>query len=108
MGKTYSCGGKRATQRPAATPRLFERRGMPATGRIVRLLVGQGHGFIRLSDEREVYFHRADLQEGTSISDLDAGAGVQFELLDDRVSGPRALHLRRPAAETLMNRRGRT
>ena len=54
MRKTYSFGAKQATQRPAAKPRLFERRGTPATGRIVRLLVGQGHGFIRLSDEREV------------------------------------------------------
>ena len=95
MRKTYSFGGKRVTRQTAAKPRLFERRGTPATGRIVRLLVGQGHGFIRLSDEREVYFHRADLQEGTSISDLDVGARVQFELLDDRVSGPRALQLRR-------------
>jgi hypothetical protein len=75
--------------------RPADRRGTLVTGRIVRLLVGQGHGFIRLPDEREVYFHRADMQEGTSIGDLDVDDMVTFELLDDRVSGARALRLRR-------------
>ena len=36
-------------------------RGTPRTGRIVTLLTGKGHGFIRLPNAREVYFHRADL-----------------------------------------------
>jgi cold shock CspA family protein len=68
---------------------------VPDTGRIVKLFVGQGHGFIRLANDREIFFHRADLQEGTSINDLDVGDAVTFERLDDPVSGARALSVRR-------------
>ena len=68
--------------------------GEPLTGRIVKLLVGQGHGFIRLPNEREIYFHRADLQEGSAFNDLHVGDTVRFELLEDPVSGPRALGVR--------------
>jgi len=55
------------------------------------MLVGQSHGFIRLTDKREVYFHRADLQDGTAFNDLRIGDAVKFELLEDAVSGARAL-----------------
>ena len=79
----------------AAPAHSCGRRGAPATGRIVKLLVGNGHGFIRLSDEREVYFHRADLEEGTSINNLAIGDTVAFEHFDDTVSGARALCVRR-------------
>jgi hypothetical protein len=71
------------------------RHGVPAAGRIVKLMIGRGHGFIRLTDDREVYFHRADLEQGTSINDLTIGDTVACEHLDDTVSGPRALHVRR-------------
>lgn len=73
----------------------YGRHGVPAAGRVVKLMVGQGHGFIRLTDDREVFFHRADLEEGTSINDLTIGDTVVFEHLDDTVSGPRALYVRR-------------
>jgi len=63
------------------------------TGRIVNILVGQGHGFIRLSNDREVYFHRADLREDTAFNDLKVGNIVKFELLEDSVSGARALRV---------------
>jgi hypothetical protein len=33
-------------------------RGTLVTGRIVNLLIGQCHGFIRLPNAREIYFHR--------------------------------------------------
>ena len=66
-----------------------------ATGRIVRLLIGQAYGFIRLADGREVYFHRADMGEGRSFNSLRVGDAVTFELFDDRVSGARALQVRR-------------
>lgn len=69
--------------------------GPHAVGRITRLLVGQGYGYIRLADEREIYFHRADVSEGTSINDLRLGDSVAFELLEDHVSGPRALQVKR-------------
>jgi cold shock CspA family protein len=48
-----------------------------------------------MRDNREVYFHRADVQEGTSFNDLEVGETVKFELLDDAVSGARALRVRR-------------
>jgi cold shock CspA family protein len=63
------------------------------TGRILSILVGRGDGFIRLCDERKIYFHRADLQEGTSFRDLQVGDAVQFELIEDAVSGARALRV---------------
>lgn len=68
-----------------------ELRGVPDKGRIVKLFVGQGHGIIRLANGREIYFHRADIQEGTSINDFSVGDAVVFERLDDRISGARAL-----------------
>ena len=72
-----------------------ERRGIIAHGRIAKLFVGQGHGFIRLGADRDVFFHRADLREGTSINDFAIGDRVTFELLEDQVSGARALQVRR-------------
>jgi hypothetical protein len=58
----------------------------------VNILIGQCHGFIRLLNAREIYFHRADLQEGTAFNDLQIG-GITFELLEDAVSGARALRV---------------
>jgi cold shock CspA family protein len=65
------------------------------TGRIVKLLVGQGHGYIRVSGDRDVYFHRADLHEGVSFNDLAVDEAVTFELLEDAVSGARAVQVKR-------------
>ena len=67
----------------------------PATGTIVRLLVGQGHGYIRLADRRDIYFHRGDLVEGTPFNECAVGDTLSFEILEDRFSGPRALSVRR-------------
>jgi cold shock CspA family protein len=75
--------------------RPTDRAGVPDIGRIVRLYVGQGHGFIRRANDSEVYFHRADLAEGTSINDFAVGDVVAFERLDDIVSGARARGVRR-------------
>ena len=69
--------------------------GKRSDGRIVKLLVGNGCGYIRLDDAREVYFHRADLHEGTSFNDFAVGDSVSFELLEDAVSGARALRVSR-------------
>ena len=63
------------------------------TGRIVNLLIGQCHGFIRLPNAREIYFHRGDLQEDTAFNDLQIGDAVAFEVLEDAVSGARALRV---------------
>jgi cold shock CspA family protein len=59
------------------------------------LFVGQAHGFIRLASGREVFFHRSDVQDGTSFNAFAVGDCVAFELLEDRVSGPRALRVER-------------
>jgi cold shock CspA family protein len=75
-----------------------ERRGLPDNGHIVKLYIGQGYGFIRPADEREIYFHRGDLEEGTSINDCHIGDLVSFERVDDLVSGPRARCVRRRAS----------
>jgi cold shock CspA family protein len=72
-----------------------ERRGVPSTGRIVTLFVGQGHGFIRLGSDRDVFFHRSDVREGMSFNDLAVGDTVRFDLLEDDVSGPRAIQVTR-------------
>lgn len=70
-------------------------RGQPATGRIAKLFIGQGHGFIRLTNQREVFFHRADVEDGTAFNDLHIGDAVTFQLFEDSVSGARALHVGR-------------
>jgi cold shock CspA family protein len=67
--------------------------GRPTIGRITRLSHGQGHGFLRAEDDREVYFHRADVTGG--FNDLVVGDAVTFDLFDDPVTGPRALRLRK-------------
>jgi len=59
----------------------------------VTLFIGQGHGFIRLANEREVFLHRSDVREGTSFNDFAVGDAVQFDLLEDDVSGPRAIQV---------------
>jgi cold shock CspA family protein len=78
---------------PTIGTRPAERRGIVTNGRIVKLFVGQGHGFIRLTDKRDVFFHRNDVREGTSINDFAIGDAVTFELLEDAVSGARALQV---------------
>src|SRR5207248_1409500 len=93
MGSEHFYVGERKPAKrwdPASRP---DPRGRVVTGRIATMLVGQGHGFIRLADTREVYFHRADLQQGTVFNDLSVGATVTFELLEDTVSGARALRV---------------
>jgi cold shock CspA family protein len=83
--------GRSVAERPL---RPVERRGAASTGRIVKLLVGQSHGFIRLADNRDIYFHRSDLEEGVSFNDFAIGDVVIFELLEDAVSGARALRVK--------------
>jgi len=94
-------GAVRKAAPPArhAAKRPADAHGIVSTGRIAKLFVGQGHGFIRLPDDREVFFHRSDVAEGTSFNDFVVGDSVTFELFEDAVSGARALrvrHRRRP------------
>ena len=75
--------------------RPTERRGRPAKGRIAKLATGMGHGFIHAGG-REVFFHRVDLS-GIKFNDLVVGHAVSFELIEDPLSGPRAIRVRKPA-----------
>jgi hypothetical protein len=88
-------GDKTAQARHPSTGRVPERRGFRTTGRIVKLLVGQAHGYIRVENDREVFFHRSDVCEGTSFNEFVVGDPVAFELLEDAVSGARALRVER-------------
>jgi hypothetical protein len=91
----YGAERKGGTKRPGKPVRAADAPGSSATGRIARIRVGLCDGFIRLRDDREVYFHRGDLREGTAFNDLQVGHVVAFELLEDSVSGARALRVTR-------------
>jgi cold shock CspA family protein len=91
-----------APARRISTGRPDERRGTANSGRIVTLFIGQGHGFIRLRSGREVFFHRSDVHDGTSFNAFAVGDAVTFELLEDHISGPRALRI-----EQQRSRRGK-
>lgn len=98
MSGEYFYGGQRkkpADTRPGKPSRPAPPRGTSTTGRIARLSIGQGHGYIRIRNAREVFFHRSDLADGTSFNDLQVSDAVTFELLEDGVSGARALHVAR-------------
>jgi cold shock CspA family protein len=90
---TRGAVARTAPARKAPSGRPAERSGTPCSGRIVRLLVGQGHGFIRLPNDREVFFHRSDVREGVSFNRFAVGDTVNFDLLDDQISGPRAVQV---------------
>jgi len=98
MSREYFYGTTRA-KRPATSSGKISKPaalcGTPASGRIVKLYIGQSHGCIRLANEREVFFHRADVAEGTVFNDLQIGDVVTFELFDDAVSGARGLRVAR-------------
>jgi cold shock CspA family protein len=56
-------------------------------------VTGQNHGFIKDENGREVFFHRSDFTEGV-FNRLVIGDEVMFELIEDRLSGPRAVRVR--------------
>jgi len=91
----YAAGPRPAPAARLAGPVPAPQRGVVSNGRISKLFVGQGYGFIRLTDGREVFFHRTDVREGASINEFAVGDRVTFELLEDAVSGARALLVRR-------------
>jgi cold shock CspA family protein len=64
------------------------------TGRIVGLSYGHGTGFIRAVEGQRVYFHRADVSGG-SFNAMEVGDAVTFDMVEDRLSGLRALWIRR-------------
>lgn len=84
---------KTAPVRNVAAGRPADARGTPSVGRIATLFIGQSYGFIRLANRRDVFFHRSDLCNGVSFNQFAVGDDVAFELLEDRVSGPRAVQV---------------
>src|SRR5262249_12023766 len=87
---------KAATRVPRATKgrakgEKVDQRGHPTTGRISRILYGQGFGFIRV-DERDVFFHRKDVFGG-SFNELAVDDRVVLELIEDALTGPRAVRV---------------
>ncbi len=87
--------GERELRRSGKPSQPVAPKGVPATGRVAKLMIGQGHGVIRSRHDRDVFFHRADVAEGTAFNDLRIGDVVVFEQLDDQFSGARALQVRR-------------
>jgi cold shock CspA family protein len=64
------------------------------TGIVGRIVRGLSYGFIRTTEDREVFFHRSDVTR-SSFNDLATGDPVIFRFTDDIVSGPRATHVRK-------------
>jgi len=62
-------------------------------GRVTQLLRGRACGFIRASDGQDVFFHAHDM-EGAKYSDVEVHGAVDFDLIEDVVSGPRAARVR--------------
>jgi|ERR1041385_2589644 len=74
----------------------IEERGQRAKGTIVRMLYGQSYGLIRLADRRVVFFHRKDAR-ASLFNNLSVGDNVAFELIEDHLTGPRAVRVHRAA-----------
>jgi cold shock CspA family protein len=71
--------------------------GRAAKGRIVELFRGRSCGFIRARDGQTVFFHARDLERVKS-NDITLSLAVVFELIEDAVSGPRAVRVRKATA----------
>lgn len=72
---------------------VAQKQGAAMTGRITELSPGRLCGTIRASNAQQVFFHGRDL-EGAKYNDMKVGGLVRFELIDDRISGPRAARVR--------------
>jgi cold shock CspA family protein len=78
------------------------------TGRITKVVRSRACGFIRTSDGQDVFFHVSDLGSIT-LDQLDERLVVQFDLVADAISGPRATQVQivRPASAGTPLRRPR-
>lgn len=64
----------------------------PPHGRVIRLLEGEGYGFIAADDGREIYFHRNAVL-GDAFGELDIGSRVSFST-ETGDKGPQASTVR--------------
>ncbi len=62
-------------------------------GTIRRLITDRGYGFIKTEDEKDLFFHRNDLEE-VDYNSLTEGQQVEFELGQGRDSRPQAIKVR--------------
>ncbi len=69
-----------------------DQRGRPTTGQVTRILYGQGFGFIRIDERRDVFFHRKDVFDG-DFNELAVHDTVALELIEDELTGPRAVRV---------------
>jgi cold shock CspA family protein len=82
---------KTARRRGRAKGEKIDQRGRPAKGRILRIQYGQGSGFIQ-TEGRRVFFHRKDVSNG-AFNALEVGDPVELELVEDALTGPRAVRV---------------
>ena len=59
----------------------------------IRRLIDRGFGFIKTEDEKDLFFHRSDL-EGVEFSSLSEGQEVEFEKGQGRDGRPQANKVR--------------
>ena len=59
----------------------------------IKRLMDRGFGFINTGDEKDLFFHRNDL-EGVEFSSLSEGQEVEFEKDQGRDGRPRAVKVR--------------
>ena len=61
----------------------------PPTGRIIRIFPDSDYGFIKTSDDREIYFHRNSILDDVDFKQLKFGTEVTF-IEEQGKEGPQA------------------
>ena len=69
-----------------------------AKGTIRRLITDRGFGFIKTEDEKDLFFHRSNL-EGVEYSSLREGQEVEYEVGQGSNGRPAAVKVRLAEAE---------
>ena len=69
-----------------------------AKGTIRRLITDRGFGFIKTEDEKDLFFHRSNL-EGVEYSSLREGQEVEYEVGQGRDGRSEAVKVRLAEAE---------
>ena len=69
-----------------------------AKGTIRRLITDRGFGFIKTEDEKDLFFHRSNL-EGVEYSSLSEGQEVEYEKGQGQDGRPAAVKVRLAEAE---------
>jgi cold shock CspA family protein len=73
-------------------PNPNEPRGRASTGTVATITRGRGDGYIREHRGDLLYFNRRDVIDG-GFNDLNIGDRVTFEIIEDKVSGHRAVRV---------------